>query len=334
MKYILIPWATTTLVTAVVVQGLQGRGRDPPTRHAGQGLHHHHHGHRGAMPQEIQQEIERMAFRADRLARTDQMAAAEVDGGLEDMEAMLAKRADVDMGLAAEIRSERGALCSKQGFRSHERADCEAFMRKSCIPDQAQSTGSAVAVPLLPQELCRHFFLEDMSAAREGSASPAPVAIQAPSPSVMQAPGPAPAPMGMQSPSPAKASSPWFSKLERSLPEQGYSGDLVDHDDAETQTADWQQEFGPNSGHRSLREICRDHPNNRWCYMHMNYDGPDAPSGWGRSGGASGGASGSRWSGLSSDRDGGMERDGAAVFSGVKLLMGTLLLVILQPLRV
>lgn len=231
--------------------------------------------HRRSGPSEMQKVIEQMARRADRLADSNEVAAAEVDGELEDIEASLAARAGHDLALANEIRTFRADLCATQGFSSHERADCDLFMRQSCIPDEAAADGvSDQAVQLLPEDVCRHFFL-----ARATLGAPAPDA-RGPAPSPMayhaQAPMPAPGPSGAGRP-------PWYSKSLRTLPEQGFHGDLVDHEDGETQTDDWLEEFGPNSGHRSYRAICRDHPDSVWCRLHLHYDGPDMPSGWERS---------------------------------------------------
>jgi len=207
------------------------------------------------------------------LATEDVVAAGEVTGELEDVEAALATRTSNDLGLANEIRATRASLCAKQGFQSHEWAQCEDFMRKACIPDKDSSAVTA----LLPEDLCRNFFLVE---ARETlpKFAPAPAPADAMSPG--SAPGPSAVPMGI--PSPAKAHVPWFSKMQRDLPEQGYVGDLVDHEDAESQTADWGEEFGPDAGHRSFRDICGDFPNNEWCRMHMKYKAADRPMGWER----------------------------------------------------
>merc|ERR1719162_1297759 len=97
--------------------------------------------------------------------------------------------------------------------------------------------------------------------------APAP----APAPVASSAPGPAPAPM------PAVADEAYYSKdggnsPERlhmkenlKLPTQGYWGKLVEHDDGKTATGDWGKEFGPRSGHESIKQICQENPESRWC---------------------------------------------------------------------
>ena len=40
--------------------------------------------------------------------------------------------------------------------------------------------------------------------------------------------------------------------------EQGFQGESVNHKDKETMIGDWNNEFGPKSGHRSPRTICKD----------------------------------------------------------------------------
>lgn len=269
----------------------------------------------------VQQEIEQMARRADRLAKTDEEGAKEVDEGLEDVEAALETRAGADAALAQEIRATRGALCAKAGFKTHERADCLAFMRLACIPgteaDQSQ------AAELLPVEVCRHFFV-DQTAGSSAWSGPAP------------APGPEPysaqAPAGAPAQSPEETPKEWFSKELQSLPEQGLSSDdRIRHEDGETQTDDWLREFGPKAGHRSYRAICRDHPNNEWCRLHMKYDG-DLPTGSSSSKSKSASSSSSRsgWSGLRSSQEDEEEegrRGGAQSSRG--LLAGSALLLAL-----
>jgi len=256
-----------------------------------------------AQVERMQDEIERMAARAKHLARSDRAAAELVEGELEDVEAALASRAGGDVALAKEISSTRGDLCAQQGFHSHEREDCESFMRKSCIPDVSNFHSSHVEQMLLPEALCRQFFLAGSGDApasapaakeeRDGEAGAAPAATEEsseegePAAEVVGGGQPAPAPVavGAAAPAPGKAKRPWFTKAVDSLPEQGYSGDLIDHEDSETSTDDWQEEFGPNAGHRTYREICRDFPENEWCRLHMNYGGDkdDLPAGWQRS---------------------------------------------------
>jgi len=81
-------------------------------------------------------------------------------------------------------------------------------------------------------------------------------------------------------PSAAPAASPAFTgpilgtKAGRPLQSQGYSGDLVAHEDGETMTDDWGREFGPHAGHRDIKTICMEHPDNEWCSLHGYYDKP------------------------------------------------------------
>jgi len=62
------------------------------------------------------------------------------------------------------------------------------------------------------------------------------------------------------------------SKKSRALQSQGYSGDLVAHEDQKTMTEDWGMEFGPRAGHRNIKAICDEHPDNEWCLLHGYYD--------------------------------------------------------------
>lgn len=63
-------------------------------------------------------------------------------------------------------------------------------------------------------------------------------------------------------------------KSGRALQEQGYSGDLVAHEDQVTMTEDWGREFGPHAGHRDIKTICAETPGNEWCDLHGYYDKP------------------------------------------------------------
>jgi hypothetical protein len=47
------------------------------------------------------------------------------------------------------------------------------------------------------------------------------------------------------------------------MPEQGFTGKLVAHDDTHTQLADWHLEYGP--GMTTYEEICAKYPHNPWC---------------------------------------------------------------------
>jgi len=62
------------------------------------------------------------------------------------------------------------------------------------------------------------------------------------------------------------------SELSDPLPEQGYSGPLVEHEDMETRTKDWRKEYGPRSKHprRTFENVCRQYPESEWC-RHNGY---------------------------------------------------------------
>jgi len=219
---------------------------------------------KGLSPRTVQHEIEQMANRADSLARKDPKSAAQVQGMLEDVEADLATRVGDDKALADEIRAVRAELCSKKGFNSHQSADCEAFMLSSCYPKQKRIRHQARQADdddedadpntlMVPTALCQQYF-GGQANGRFIAAGPAPA---------QGAPAPAPAPPGVA------AQEFSFDKYHQPLPEQGFHGHLVEHSDQDTQTADWQREFGPRAGHRSYKEICKERPNNRWCRTHV-----------------------------------------------------------------
>lgn len=86
----------------------------------------------------------------------------------------------------------------------------------------------------------------------------------APSPAAAASPGPAVAPDGMTDYEGAAAGK---------LPEQGFHGELVAHDNMVTQTQDWHSEYGPHSG-PSYEEICRKYPDNQWCKLRGYHGAP------------------------------------------------------------
>lgn len=86
----------------------------------------------------------------------------------------------------------------------------------------------------------------------------------------VEAKGSAPAADG--APAPAIAGPILGTKKGRALQSQGYSGELVAHEDRKTMTDDWGLEFGPHAGHRDVKSICADHPGNEWCSLHGYYD--------------------------------------------------------------
>lgn len=69
---------------------------------------------------------------------------------------------------------------------------------------------------------------------------------------------------------------PWSNKKEEQpLPEQGYWGKKVEHDDMQTHTGDWQMEFGPKQhGEQNVQQICKRYPNSEWCRIYAHRYGP------------------------------------------------------------
>jgi len=87
------------------------------------------------------------------------------------------------------------------------------------------------------------------------------------------APGPAPAGSPAAGPAPGPAVA-WDSMAIRPLQAQGFDGENVMHEDQETMTGDWGREFGPGAGHRDVKTICKEHPDNEWCDLHGFRDKP------------------------------------------------------------
>lgn len=116
-------------------------------------------------------------------------------------------------------------------------------------------------------------------------AAPAPAkaapAKAAPAPAnaaVASAPAPATAKKGGVKDGYTKKGEAWYTKEDGKwagrmhmdanlkLPSQGFWGKLIEHDDGKTATGDWGKEFGSGAGDRNYFQICKDHPENRWCH--------------------------------------------------------------------
>lgn len=189
-------------------------------------------------PAEVQHEVEMLIHRLEKLNDTE--VTAEFAEELGDVENALAKQGAGSKKLVKEISSVRKELCIKQGFAGHEAAECDAYIRASC--------SNATATSSVPQELCQQSLMHHDAVAAPAAAPDA-------------SPAAAPAPPGL-----------FGSKKLRPLASQGFQGKPVEHKDSHTLTDDWQLEFGPKSGHRDARDICRDFKNNEWCRLHGYYE--------------------------------------------------------------
>lgn len=103
----------------------------------------------------------------------------------------------------------------------------------------------------------------DAKKAKKASTKQGPAAVPSAAPEMYS---PAPGPAGF------KPGPPLFgTKKDRPIRSQGFEGKHVKHEDMETYAGDWQREFGPASGSRSILTICREHPGNEWCELHGYY---------------------------------------------------------------
>lgn len=67
-------------------------------------------------------------------------------------------------------------------------------------------------------------------------------------------------------------------KARKALPSQGYNeyghGPTVQHDNSQTWTGDWTNEWPTvpsESEKQSIKRICREHPNNKWCNKYKKH---------------------------------------------------------------
>jgi len=133
------------------------------------------------------------------------------------------------------------------------RDKCIAFMVKEC---------PAVGEPSRPA-ICDVWF--DLLQKEQ--------AVGAPSPAIAASPQAAEeafdAPSGLKHPG--------VMDENEKMPEQGFSGELVAHDNMKTATADWHAEYGPHAT-PSYEAICAEYPDNLWCKLRGYHNKTPAPT--------------------------------------------------------
>lgn len=237
-------------------------------------------------PQEVQKEVERLVERAARLSGEDRGEAAEIVDELEGVEASLAKTGAVGQNpaLEREIDATRVELCGLQQKRARApawapaQAECEALLKSACAPGRLKSENAAQQKVV--DAACVSFRARRTAAATATAATAAAASKKAAAVDTAEGAAAATASKAAASaaaaPAGAAPAGPGVlgGKKERPLPAQGYGGygGPVEHNDQETYSADWGAEFGPHSGARNFRVICREHPNNEWCRLHGYYD--------------------------------------------------------------
>lgn len=212
-------------------------------------------------PEDLQREVEQMSVRLDRLG--NEKSTRSMGQEMEQMEDDIANEAGQGSNTEKRALATKAKLCIQQAEENaagqeQERAECQRFMTDSCnSPDDAP-------VPLTKLQ-CEMFFLN----ARSAGPAPGP------------APGPMPEPVDPTIwNAPAAAQILGTMDANGEMPEQGFDGPLgkmVEHNDKSTMTDDWGQEFGPEAGHRSEKEICKEFPDNEWCRLHGYHDEPVVP---------------------------------------------------------
>jgi len=140
---------------------------------------------------------------------------------------------------------------------------CMVFMDKTCkVPEGKDNPANHIKRPS-GKGVCQDWYdLLNAARAKHGKEVGA-----APSPAVVIAAGPASAPEPPGGVSGRSHPSGW-SRMDESqaMPEQGFEGGLVAHDNMKTATSDWHAEYGPRAiGHQSYEAICAEYPDNTWC---------------------------------------------------------------------
>merc|ERR1719235_1967054 len=88
-----------------------------------------------------------------------------------------------------------------------------------------------------------------------------------PSPGPAPAPAPVPAPTWMYDQKGTLITDQFSGKENMGLPEHGFHGRDINHNDMETMADDWRDEYGPTNPRR-LGYICSQNPKSYWCSKH------------------------------------------------------------------
>lgn len=175
------------------------------------------------------------------------------------------------------IKVSRADMCvkmlGKHGVDFTDNKDkCMAFMDKTCrVPDEVNTPANHIKRPS-GEGVCKEWYdlLDSLrKEAKSGKRMASTEGVGAPSPAVAMAPGTASAPEPPGGVSDRSRPSGW-SRMDESEghPEQGFSGELVAHDNMKTVTSDWHAEYGPHAkGHQSYEAICAQYPDNTWCKL-------------------------------------------------------------------
>eukprot|EP00929_Paragymnodinium_shiwhaense_P102053 TRINITY_DN6525_c0_g1_i1.p1 TRINITY_DN6525_c0_g1~~TRINITY_DN6525_c0_g1_i1.p1 ORF type:complete len:293 (+),score=104.23 TRINITY_DN6525_c0_g1_i1:76-954(+) len=207
--------------------------------------HHHRHGEPNAkVRKDIDTELKHI------MNVGDSADLSEYVGKLEHLEASLGSFANKE--LMAEIGTMRLQICEGQGFDKHEMSDCETFMGVACSLEGGGNPKQSV-----PEDTCNRFYLKHHQFMARSTASSGHKQKNHKAKFGRNETGNA-----------TEAEGLFGAKKERPIAEQGYNeyvdGKLVEHNDLETYTKDWQKE---GQG-RDIDTICKEFPNNQWCQLH------------------------------------------------------------------
>lgn len=162
------------------------------------------------------------------------------------------------------IKMQRAQMCvdmlKEHGVDFTDNKDkCITFMDKTCKVPHGKGVNS-IKRPS-GEGVCRDWYdlLNNLNNA-------APAGAPSPASYVAAAPGAAKAPSGMSGHDMYNPAWPPMDANAK-LPEQGYTGEGVAHDNMKTATSDWHAEYGPHSGHQSYEAICAAYPDNTWCKL-------------------------------------------------------------------
>lgn len=250
-------------------------------------------------PQELSQRAkEKEKAAAEKKAKTEAAAAAKAQAEAEAAaaaaaEALAKKKAEEEAEKEAIERKKAQQAAAKETVakeNADEKAEAEAAAAKKNAEEAAATAKASSAAAKEDEKAAaekkakasgeakkkqkeeEEEGLAAMEAAKEAAQAAAEAAIaeslhRAPAPAPGPAPGAGHGPLVIYAPAPPPLDLKhleWarFMKQDAPLPDQGFEGELINHADGDTMTADWMKERTPAS---QLCAICAKSPDNPWC---------------------------------------------------------------------
>jgi len=177
-----------------------------------------------------------------------------------DEESKKAAEAEADAAGAAKTQAEDEANAAGSRSKTEREKEKAAAVKKTSSKEKANQKGKE----------SEQGKLETAEAEKEADEAAAEAKIAEAQEKLAAAPAPAPAPAAEAKIAHAPAPPPMGGDLlwarymtnDKPLPDQGFKGKLIKHEDGDTQTEDWMRERTPGD---DPCLICAKRPNNPWC---------------------------------------------------------------------